>query len=56
VDNQAGKGPEGNKPGKVTGKNISLSFWTEVKMRAVRADEMIKTVGGETTVQTLLKV
>lgn len=53
---QHDKGPEGAKLGKVTGKNMSLSTWKEVKMRAMRADEMIKTRGGKTMVQMLLKV
>lgn len=53
---QPDKGLEGAKPGKVTGKNMSLSTWKEVKMRAMRADEMIKTTGGKTMVQTLLKM
>lgn len=53
---QPDKGLEGAKPGKVTRKNMSLSTWKEVKMRAMRADEMIKTTGGKTMVQTLLKM
>lgn len=53
---QPDKGPEGAKPVKVMGKNRSLSTWKEVKMRATRADEMIKTTGGKTIVQMLLKM
>lgn len=53
---QPDKGPEGAKPVEVMGKNRSLSTWKEVKMRATRADEMIKTTGGKTIVQMLLKM
>lgn len=53
---QPDKGPEGAKPAKVKGKNMSLSTWKEVKMRPMRAEEMIKTTGGKKMLQTLLKM
>lgn len=42
---QLGKGPERAKAGIVVGRNIFLSTWKEVKMRAMRADEMLMTNG-----------
>ena len=49
---QLGKGPERAKAGIVVGKNTSLSTWKEVKMRAMRADEMLMTNGVKNGIDT----
>lgn len=49
---QLGKGPERAKARIVVGKNTSLSTWKEVKMRAMRADEMLMTNGVKNGIDT----
>lgn len=44
--------PEGAKLGKVVGKNTSFSAWKEVKLRVMRADEMLETNEGRNGTET----
>lgn len=44
--------PEGARLGKVVGKNTSLSTWKEVKLRVMRADEILETNGRRNGTET----